>query len=101
MRNMDNFPDIVVCPICEHEQTHQIAVEIFSRKEDEKEISTLIDFYDGAKKKTIYQNPSSRRQGLRIIFKCEDGCKFAFVIYQYKGFTTLDYEKELIENERN
>lgn len=93
MSNMNNFPDIVVCPICKHEQTHQIAVEIFSRNEDEEGVSTLIDFYDGTQSEVIFSNPSDRRQGLRIIFRCEDGCKFALVIYQHKGFTTVDCEK--------
>ena len=96
-----NLPDIIICPKCKHELTHQIATEIFSRKEDGEEISTSIDAYDGNQSKVIYSNPSNRRQGLRIIFRCEDGCKFALVIYQHKGFTTLDYEKEFAENEKN
>ena len=42
-----NLPDIIICPKCKHELTHQIATEIFSRKEDGEEVSTSIDAYDG------------------------------------------------------
>ena len=34
-----NLPDIIICPKCKHELTHQIATEIFSRKEDGEEMA--------------------------------------------------------------
>ena len=90
-----SLPGIITCPNCGHEQTHQKSIEVFSREEDKKEVATSIDLSDGTQKQPGFFNPSPRRQGLRIIFRCEDGCNFAVAIYQHKGFTGIKYENEI------
>ena len=82
--------NILMCPHCGEIFLHQYKTEIFDCDEDDKEglhITTdrnlRIDI-----SKNLFDNPSPRRDGLRIHFYCEI-CKAssALEIYQHKGQT--------------
>jgi len=88
----DTLPETLDCPKCGVEMTHQHQVEIFSRQEDDRVKSCIIDLYSGKITDGNGINPSPRRQGIRIHMRCESGCDFSFNIYQHKGFTCLDYD---------
>lgn len=90
--SFENLPENLTCPRCGSNLTHQEAVEVYSRKEDGTPRVTLIDLYTGETSEIQASNPSLRRQGVKILTRCEDGCRFSFNIYQHKGFTCLDYD---------
>jgi hypothetical protein len=103
----ESTDDLVLkCPLCGMEFLHQTAVEVFQRGEDEvlgthvvvsQHEAVVID-------RKMVNNPSSRRQGLRIRFECES-CHMAdptdhdlnaifLCIVQHKGWTQVFWERE-------
>lgn len=85
--------DALTCPKCHNHNLHQFITEIFEREEDEKkgdhytirESSLKVD-------KNIKENPSLRRHGLSIHFRCEYCDAVSLLdIYQHKGCTYIDW----------
>jgi predicted GIY-YIG superfamily endonuclease len=95
------------CPSCKYDFTHQEYYEIFQRNEDCDGIHTVVKL-DGTTVDTkMKDNPSSRRDGMRMYFSCEschgnqeEGINpplFELLIYQHKGvtiFETVYYEEK-------
>jgi hypothetical protein len=99
-----SFSDIVVrCPRCHGPQLHHGMVRIFTRRSHEDAPSHIVTVNaDG----TVHmepptsdchlprtqKNPSSRRDGLRIEFFCEDcGGGLFLEISQHKGSTNVEW----------
>jgi len=106
---VDNW-GILLCPICNFEYTHHSRIEIFDRgliddyvKEGLHVVVDECGKSDNDKvhgKKTVVvnddvsDNPSGRRNGLRINFWCENGEHHSqLVIAQQKGCTHIYWEK--------
>lgn len=80
--------DMILCPHCGGVYLHHYRVETFERKEDAKKGLHVIVSGDKIRvNESMKKNPSPRRQGVRILFYCED-CPWisAITIIQYKGF---------------
>jgi len=107
---------LLECPICDNPHMHQEDIEIFIRGEDQPEgLHVFVDFANDSfvTDKSMANNPSSRRQGLRVYIRCEschndwidtdidgepiyaeDGQTpplFEFLITQHKGCTLIEY----------
>nr|WP_315207619.1 hypothetical protein [uncultured Albidiferax sp.] len=84
----------LLCPECNSNYLHHGKVEIFERGEDEKQ-GVHVSVSDGHANMDISMegNPSARRNGLNIHFRCE-GCKAKSVlaISQHKGITYVDFK---------
>lgn len=96
--NYSDFQSTLIAP-CGDTWLHQHRVEMFCRSEDEAFCEKVeIDHYSGRvmqKRVDNSQNPSDRRQGMRIIFSCEtceDG-EHHLTIKQHKGMTYIQWEK--------
>ena len=86
--------DWLRCPACGEANLHHEKVELFERKEDEK---TGLHVVVAGKKisadTNIKGNPSARRHGLRIYFRCEHcPAKPTISFAQHKGATIVDME---------
>ena len=80
------------CPKCGWGHSHQGKIEIFNRKEDAEDCNHVtVDGQASTIDRKIKGNPSLRRQGIKIYFECEDGCKFAICVIQHKGNTYIEY----------
>lgn len=96
--------DSVMCPDCEEDYLHHVRVLVFSRHEDSSEgkrVSVDVpDSYGDAVSPTVIVegdltgNPSSRRSGVTLVFRCEhcEGDKF-LDITQHKGMTYMGWRK--------
>ena len=86
----------LLCPRCGGEYLHHECVTVFNRSEDNEE--TVVTEVSAAMTITKLQasnearNPSSRRDGLAILFWCEY-CPFRheLTIAQHKGRTFVDW----------
>ena len=97
----------LLCPACKYDYTHQEYYEIYQRNEDYSGIHTVVKLHGTTVDTIMKDNPSSRRQGMRMYFSCE-GCHgdqeegvnpplFELLIYQHKGvtvFETVYYEEK-------
>ena len=82
---------VLMCPACGFNYLHQNDVEVFNRGEDEPTgLHAIIQGDRVVVNSDITGNPSSRRQGLLIYFRCE-GCPAISVmsIVQHKGNTYI------------
>lgn len=89
----------LVCPTCGGSCSHQGAVTVYDRTEDD-EVTRVTEVDDGR----IYaqpissehtNNPSRRRHGVRIAIECESGCQpLDLVVYQHKGSTYIEWGNE-------
>lgn len=95
----------LLCPNCNEDYIHQIKTEIFERGEDWKDgLHISIESYDNIidlnkqglaiVETSLKNNPSPRRQGLRIYFLCELCGEISKLnIYQHKGVTLVEWNK--------
>ena len=101
--------NLLVCPTCNETYLHQQNTTIFERHEDE-EITTVIAQNDRTVQVSDFRsedtcNPSHRRHGMLIEFKCEhchnwgaDGPSDEYrtphrlAIYQHKGNTFMEWQ---------
>lgn len=76
------------CPKCGFYYTHHIGTVIFNRKGEDGPNKLLTDCPDDYMLRWLPENPSSRRDGIAILFWCE-GCHVVFemTIAQHKGNT--------------
>ena len=89
--------DWLVCPGCGGENLHHGKVTVFKRREDEETVKVITVLDDGIEQKGMLShlsgNPSSRRDGLRIAFWCENcDANPELVVSQHKGNTSLYWE---------
>ena len=90
-----NNDEHLICPLCGYDCTHQVAVDVFFRAgEDSKtgfftRVAGLSCFIDTL----MVNNPSRSRDGIKIKFECECGCKFDMIIIQHKGNTHMWLEE--------
>lgn len=87
--------EVVVCPHCGHDYTHQGEVQAWQRDED-SDVGVWARIKQQAVVSSVVLpsgNPSPRRSGLRIKMSCE-GCDnwFWIIIAQHKGQTYLYFE---------
>ena len=88
---------LLQCPHCGDVFLHQYKTEIFDRDEDDlKGLHVTTDRNDGLKVNLdLKNNPSQRRDGLRIHFFCEVcNASSALEIYQHKGQTFVKFYKK-------
>jgi len=98
--------NVLKCPACGYYFTHQEYYEIFQCNEDSGGIRTIVQLNQTTVDTNMKDNPSSRRDGMRMFFTCE-GCHgidefvnppmFELLIYQHKGvtiFETVYYEEK-------
>jgi hypothetical protein len=87
--------DELECPICKTEYLHQGKVEVFDRSEDEfgAHIRTVAGNGRTMMDRDMTMNPSPRRQGLRVHFECESGCRPVLNMFQHKGTTYLNWDE--------
>lgn len=81
----------LLCPNCKQWNLHQARVDVFNRREDQKEGTHVwVDDEDIGRNRNIDANPSLRRQGIAIAFTCEQ-CMARPVlgIAQHKGTTYI------------
>jgi len=98
---------VLKCPACGYEYTHQEYYEIYQCLEDSPGIHTTTTLAGTIVDLVMDNNPSPRRDGIRMYFRCE-GCHglmqegvnpplFELLIYQHKGvtvFETVYYEEK-------
>jgi len=86
----------LTCPHCGGEQLHQLAVEVYFRKEDASHGINASVFGPAELCHTSHsqaRNPSPRRDGVRIRFSCEHCPKeSSLAIVQHKGDTNMFWE---------
>ena len=83
----------LLCPACGGDNLHHYRIEVFDRDDDDVNGQHVV--VEGRKTiidKDMANNPSSRRDGLRIFFWCE-GCraKSTLEVYQHKGVTFTEH----------
>jgi hypothetical protein len=89
---------LVICPRCGGDYTHHGAVTIYHRLEGEDGPRVLITKIADEQIATSVAAeprsgcPSSRRDGLAIVFQCENcGQHFELTLAQHKGQTLVDW----------
>ena len=93
--------DELLCPHCGGHCLHHFRVEVFNRTSEDAEYGTmsvieseLPETIKGLKFEASFQNnPSPRRDGLRIFFWCEFCPKISVLdIIQHKGSTYIEWK---------
>lgn len=83
------------CPACHRGQgaLHHATVEAyFRRMEDSEDGTAVLVSPTGAARGNMARNPSDRRDGIRIGFRCECGAHPTLSIAQHKGATLVCWE---------
>ena len=91
---------VMKCPVCDHDFTHLRTVTVWARSEDCIPNTVFVatqtgDIHIGNSNKG---NPSSRRDGLSMVFLCELGHIFTIDIAQHKGETHADVRWNIEED---
>jgi len=102
-RTVVSNEDRICCPVCGSYYVHQLAVEVFTRAQEDAPSDILLTlnnveaFEDQSPAEPVRTNPSERRQGLLIHFECEmcDDLRRGWVlaIYQHKGVSFLEWRE--------
>lgn len=88
----DVYPGALLCPSCDSEYTHQQSVEVYFRDEEDAKKGSCVQVGSRSVRRIpMTNNPSDRRDGLRIHFSCEQ-CPALFVldVLQHKGYTFVE-----------
>jgi hypothetical protein len=95
---MTSNDGLVVCPRCGNDYTHHGAVTIYHRVGGEDSPRIVITKIAGEQIATSIADeadsgcPSSRRNGLAIVFECENCAEsFELTFAQHKGQTLVDW----------
>lgn len=92
MVKIDEDADVLLCPKCGGNNLHHATVSVFVRSgEDQASTVTTI----GSESLAInLDNPSDRRDGIRIMFSCEN-CDLSndLTIVQHKGCTHVRWDE--------
>lgn len=96
------FYAVLNCP-CGMNNLHQSKYEIFDRGEDSERVTKTVienkDVFITDVSNQLSGNPSSRRHGMKIHFWCEGGHDMVLNIYQHKGCTFMEWDKEWTEDD--
>ena len=90
-----SYNDSLKCFHCGFEYTHVCGIAWYRRGEDEDQCSTVIAGFENCEvvKTDNSNNPSGRRDGLRIIYNCENCGDFSSLsIAQHKGNTFISVD---------
>lgn len=81
------------CAACDGHCLHHERVEIFERTEDaERGLRVIVEGGKAEIERELDGNPSRRRHGLKIFFRCEFCArKSIFTIAQHKGSSQIDW----------
>ncbi len=85
----------LLCPLCGGNYLHHKVIETFERCEDAEEgmHTTITRDRVDVKYEPLVDNPSPRRDGLKIEFYCEFcGNQLTLVILQHKGETWVGWD---------
>jgi len=95
--------NILKCPKCGYDCLHQALVEIYQRDGEDAPNGFAVSIdYSSMKLKTSQENnPSARRDGIRIYFICEECSAISeqnyklmpLTIVQHKGNTFIEWEE--------
>ena len=90
-----NYGDELVCGNCNSNYIHQGKIEVFDCGEDMTGIClhTISGNSEIKVDRDFTMNPSPRRQGLRVHFECESGCKPVLNMLQHKGGTFMYWDE--------
>ena len=86
--------DVLLCPLCGEENLHHQGVRVYERDKEDAERGRVVTV---ARQVTVSReemdgNPSSRRDGLKIVFCCEHCVNsFELRLSQHKGSTYLSW----------
>ena len=90
--------DVIHCPSCNSANLHHESVETFNRSEDSNDGTHVqILGHEVKTDRNLKSNPSSRRHGLIIHFRCEMcTAKILMKLYQHKGntFVGMAFEED-------
>ena len=91
--------DWLLCADCGSDYLHQEAVEIYCRYEDADADGVRVEQTSGLQSAVPgSQNPSERRQGLVVEFRCENcPARPRLVICQHKGQTSIGWQTQTPE----
>jgi hypothetical protein len=91
LRDVERFT-VLRCPFCEGDYLHHVRVEVFERSEDEPNgLHVSIAGKTARIDSDLAGNPSSRRHGLKIYFRCEMCARTSVLsLAQHKGQTHLE-----------
>lgn len=105
--DMNSDSDALLCPRCGYNYMHHEKIIVYDRWEDGKETEITTITNEGVVTKTVpsseANNPSPRRHGLIITFRCEGceaeqfDCEYELHLAQHKGNTYIgwgEYEAE-------
>lgn len=83
----------LLCPVCsENTGLHQQSAEVFFREDGADTGVSLKISEKGFQPTPMGENPSPRRDGIRINFCCECGARSSLAIVQHKGQTIVAWE---------
>lgn len=91
---IEGFGSLLECPACHGNNLHHGKIEVFERVEDEKTgLHVSVNNGELMEDKDLNGNPSSRRNGLVVHFKCEQcSAEPVLAIAQHKGNTWVDFK---------
>jgi len=83
----------LVCPKCDYNNLHQESITVNWRKEDaDVGVNVFSSLRGTIENKDIRSNPSPRRDGILIRFKCEHcDAEPDLAIFQHKGLTLINW----------
>ncbi len=88
--------DLVLnCPQCGGECLHHENVQVYRRSSEDDDEGLHVAMHRHVQLTTsMAGNPSPRRDGMRVMFSCENcPARPSLVIYQHKGSTYVGWEK--------
>jgi len=93
---------VLLCPICGFDYNHHRRIEVFERTREDAPTYALILPAEGVS--VVSENPSPRRNALKIYFEGECGHEWYLVITQHKGQTFIyaeypEWQEEVFEDE--
>ena len=82
--NSCGLGETIACPSCNADNLHQETVEVYQCFEDSGGIRTVATLTETTVDDKLKNNPSTRRNSLRIFFRCEH-CHFDYLGHDEKG----------------
>lgn len=84
----------LVCPNCQGDYLHQFSAEVYFVDAEDSETGNAFQISQSQLHSVpMSNNPSSRRDGIRILFHCEScSASPSLTIVQHKGQTIMSWE---------
>ncbi len=92
---VENAGGLLECPACGGDHLHHVKVDVYERAEDQDSgLHVSVAEGKSSEDANLVGNPSSRRHGLSISFRCEHcSAKPILTIAQHKGNTWVNFLK--------